>query len=243
MKPLSQQSTDTLDMIFFEEIGSTNDYLLENAKNIKKHTACIAQKQTKGRGRQGKRWQSPKGNLYYSLLYKTKQHQNYLASFSMMIAVSFCEVLAHFKVDELQIKYPNDIYYQGKKVAGILVETQNDNIIVGIGCNLVDFDRSHIDQPSADLHHFNINIFGLITELNKVLLQNIPIFLKKGFESFKILFVEKDFFKDKKVKIFNNQTEIIGDYLGINEQGYIVIKNQNGVQSFSLSSLSVRILE
>ncbi|WP_448522723.1 biotin--[acetyl-CoA-carboxylase] ligase [Pseudothermotoga sp.] len=120
-------------------IGSTNDFLKENWKLFPHGTVVVADVQTSGRGRFNRTWHSPEGGLWFSILFKPRKNvrPNF---YTKLCAVSIVRALKQLKV-EAKLKWPNDVYVDGKKLAGILTETVFEEerlgaIIVGIGMNV-----------------------------------------------------------------------------------------------------------
>lgn len=120
-------------------VGSTNDFLKENWQTFPHGTVVVADVQTAGRGRFNRTWYSPEGGLWFSILFKPRK--NVRANFyTKLCAVSIVRALKHFKIDAM-LKWPNDVYIDGKKLAGILTETVFEEerlgaIVVGIGMNV-----------------------------------------------------------------------------------------------------------
>ena len=124
--------------IHFETIDSTNTYLKENYKNLDNFTFVDASFQTNGRGRNNRSWKSEKGeNLLFSLLIKDESLIKEFKSLSIVSALSIIHVL---NINNLSIKWPNDIYHKDNKLAGILLEAISTNkiecLIIGIGINV-----------------------------------------------------------------------------------------------------------
>lgn len=123
-----------LDVVVHEEIDSTNDWSLQQCKNGRALPfACFAENQTAGKGRRGKHWlMSARSNIAMSLSWpydlsrqslRQTQHQG-LHLLPLSIALAVAKTLQQLKLQQVQIKWPNDVYVQGKKIAGILIETQ-----------------------------------------------------------------------------------------------------------------------
>lgn len=120
-------------------IGSTNDFLKENWQAFPHGTVVVADVQTAGRGRFNRLWHSPEGGLWFSILFKPKKRvrPNF---YTKLCAISIVRALKRMKIDA-KLKWPNDVYVDGKKLAGILTETvfeeeQIRAVIVGIGLNV-----------------------------------------------------------------------------------------------------------
>ena len=128
--------------VFFD-IDSTNKYL--NNKSIEGAASgfvVLAEQQTKGLGRRGRTWVSPfGGNLYLSILWRTLHAPAQLGCLSLIIAVAIVRVLQKIGIKDAGVKWPNDIYCQNKKLAGILLEMRGESsgpsvIVIGVGINI-----------------------------------------------------------------------------------------------------------
>jgi BirA family biotin operon repressor/biotin-[acetyl-CoA-carboxylase] ligase len=128
---------------YFHEIGSTNSYARERAElGAAEGEVVVAESQSHGRGRLGRRWESPPfANLYVSILLRPKLSPAHAAQITLMAAVALAEVVEEFVPERPAIKWPNDILIGGKKLAGILTEAACkaegvEYAILGIGVNL-----------------------------------------------------------------------------------------------------------
>ncbi len=126
----------------FSSITSTNDYLAQK-KYINKNemVVCIAEEQTKGRGRFGHQWWSPPGvNLYLSMLRSLNQWSRQYEILSLWLLIAIAGLLERLKFNGVQLKWPNDICIQNKKLGGILIERKSNqkshHLIIGIGLNI-----------------------------------------------------------------------------------------------------------
>ena len=225
---------DTKNHVFFEhftEIGSTNTYLKENTKSINQEIlVAIADKQTLGRGRSGRKWYSPDaGNLYISFKFKLSGG---LAPVSLIVGSEICQIINRLSKGDVtpSIKWPNDILLENKKVAGILVETEQDNqnftYIVGIGINFV--------LPEQEEDHWgvlpkvnNLNRVVIAKELSDFFLEltskGIPGNWKENWEKVSI-------HSNKPIKLITNKGESVnGLYQGITKNGSLIILTENGL--------------
>ena len=123
------------------ECGSTNDEAAALARAGASHgTIVIAERQTAGRGRDGRTWQSPPGGLYVSVVLRPALAPADVPPLTLAVGVGVCDA-ARDVGTHAELKWPNDLYVGDKKLAGILVETQShggrlETVIVGIGVNL-----------------------------------------------------------------------------------------------------------
>ena len=127
----------------FKSVTSTNDVAINLIKRKKKESGCVyADMQTKGRGTHGKEWVSVKGNLFGSIFFPLKNNYPPSNEFSIINPIIISEVIKHFcDKKNITLKFPNDIFVNGKKICGILQELITSNskkfLIIGIGMNIV----------------------------------------------------------------------------------------------------------
>ena len=127
----------------FTSVSSTNDVAINLIQKEKKSSGCIfAEVQTKGRGTYGKNWISNKGNLFISIFFHLKKNYPPFNEFSVINPLIVSETIKNFcKEKTVSLKFPNDVFLNGRKICGILQETITFNkkkfLIVGIGLNVV----------------------------------------------------------------------------------------------------------
>lgn len=173
--------THNVPIELFDTIDSTNDYLLAQ-KNVTT-VVCLAEQQTKGKGRLGREWHSPHGkNIYLSYRCHLAKPMGEIGTLSMRVGELVCGVLNQLGIKEgLTVKWPNDVLFEGKKIAGILIEVQpgaenSSYVVIGIGLNVnqMSDDNNHISQPWTSMqaimgHEFDRNqiVAALINILTK----------------------------------------------------------------------------
>ena len=146
-------------IIIFKQIGSTNSYLLDCAKNPDNQLIfCLAEMQTAGRGRLNRNWSSPVGNIYLSILWKFNtnfKNLKNLSGLSLAIGVAISRTLAVYGVENISLKWPNDILYEHRKLAGVLIETiagiKHTQAIIGIGMNINNASMLENDLAIDDI--------------------------------------------------------------------------------------------
>ena len=231
----------------FEEIGSTNDYLLENSKK-NKICICLTESQTKGRGRNSKEWQSPKyENIYMSISFSTNQNLKFFSSFSLVTALSVQKALTKHKFDT-KIKWPNDIYINSKKVGGILIETlskdKNNIVVVGIGLNVFMKSNSKIDREWTSLilenESISIDRNKIISDILNELLVDKKTFEERGFGVFSNKFNELNILKNKKVSLSNSQYDDVVA-LDVNEDGSLNVKTKSEISKIFSGEVSIKL--
>tara|TARA_B100001123_G_C15102951_1_gene944307 strand:- start:290 stop:874 length:585 start_codon:yes stop_codon:yes gene_type:complete len=147
-----------LEIFKFKKVNSTNDVAIKLIKKEKKNTGCIyAEKQTKGRGRQGKKWISQKGNLFGTIFFPLRKDYPPFNEFTVINPIIISRVIKHYCKDEIiSFKWPNDVLVNKKKICGILQEIISVNskkfLIIGIGINI-------ISNPKISTKHEATNIY------------------------------------------------------------------------------------
>jgi BirA family biotin operon repressor/biotin-[acetyl-CoA-carboxylase] ligase len=144
---------------YFQEIDSTQDFAQQIASDKKENgTIIIAEKQTAGRGRLDRKWTSPKGGIWFSLIIHPKFDVSNSTLIPILSAVALSKSIKSILGVETEVKWPNDITMNGKKVAGILVDAsfQANNIdylILGIGINF-DIDAKKLEKRLSKTPNF-----------------------------------------------------------------------------------------
>tara|TARA_B100000900_G_scaffold368488_1_gene345726 strand:- start:603 stop:1391 length:789 start_codon:yes stop_codon:yes gene_type:complete len=235
------------ELSIFEVIGSTNDFLLENSKDDK-FRICLSESQTKGRGRNSKKWQSPKyENIYMSVSFSTNRDLNFFSSFSLVAAISIHKALIKHQIKS-EIKWPNDIYINSKKVGGILIETLNKNkkniVVVGIGLNVFMKNNLEIDREWTSLILENENMTfdrnEIISDIANELIINKKTFEKQGFKIFKDNFNNLNFLKNKKITLSSLANEN-ATALEVNHDGSLNVRIQNKIKKIVSGEVSINI--
>ena len=138
-------------------LDSTNRYALEQCEGVVPF-ACLAEYQTAGRGQQGRQWISPYASgLCLSLKHRFQSH-NSLVGLNLALAVTVVQVLRRLGAVDVGLKWPNDILWKGRKLAGLLLESRCEKnsceVVIGIGINvkMPAVDINSIIQPWVDLH-------------------------------------------------------------------------------------------
>ncbi|OAI49957.1 hypothetical protein AYO45_02045 [Gammaproteobacteria bacterium SCGC AG-212-F23] len=216
----------------FASIDSTNTYLLNSAKKnpISGHI-CLAEEQTAGRGRQGRVWYSPKhSNIYCSLLWCFRDAMADIANLSLAVAVMVSRALRHYTLD-VQLKWPNDIFIQGRKVAGILLERAGFAVVIGVGVNL--YLPETLTQSWMGLNEIiSVSRNELTGLLINELLAGVSCYEKSGFDSFYQEWQQQDFLVGKKISLQLPKNIVSGVVQGVNEQGELILQMEDGAREF-----------
>lgn len=240
-------------------IDSTNAQAalkLENphANSLNGNFAIFADQQAGGRGRRGRVWVSPFGrSIYGSLVWRFSAGVAALSGLSLVVAVAIVKVLEETGYKGIGLKWPNDLLWQGKKLAGILLEMSGDitgecSVVIGIGLNLSVSqlqDNVGIDQPWTDLYSINPNITinknKLAAALIEQLVAELNCFEKEGFSVYKSQWQQRDAFLGSDVILSSGDLQhIVGRHAGVADDGSILIQTALGIQPYSGGELSLR---
>lgn len=232
----------------FDEIDSTNDYLLTHYRTLPIGSLCLAESQTAGRGRRGRQWYSPiSQNLYFSMLWRYDiASLAQISALSLAVAITIAEAFEQLGVADIQIKWPNDIYHQGKKMGGILIETRLDKqdlyLVIGIGLNLAmpKVDNAIVTQPWADLADYHFDRNQLASTLATRLQQTLIEYPHLPFNEYLDRWHKFDLFYQQPVKLLTEQGEIHGISQGINSQGELLLKQGTNITAFAIGEISLR---
>jgi len=227
------------DFFVFNEISSTN----AKAKDLIRDGAAegsvvISKIQKSGRGRFDRVWKSPEGGLYISFILKPDVSVDKYTLLPLLSSIAVSKTLSLYGISN-KIKWPNDVRIKGKKIAGILLESnisknQINYIILGIGVNL-NIDKNSF--PDEIIH----NTTSVLSELNKIV--DYHRFLKDlilNLDKYISIFEKEDFVKiisewkilsdtfGKRVKITSSSGEIVGKAVDVDEFGFLIVATDSG---------------
>lgn len=210
-------------------IDSTNQYLLDRIGELKSGDACIAEYQQAGRGRRGRKWFSPFGaNLYLSMFWRLEQGPAAAIGLSLVIGIVMAEVLRKLGADKVRVKWPNDLYLQDRKLAGILVKLTGKTgdaaqIVIGAGINMAmrRVEESVVNQGWITLQEAGINLDRntLAAMLIRELRAALELFEQEGLAPYLSRWEKLDNFINRPVKLIIGDKEIFGISRGIDKQG------------------------
>lgn len=233
-----------LDVIYVSELDSTNTYakkLVLDGKNG--DFLVITDKQRAGRGRMGRVWESGVGkDLTFSLVIESEERIHRFYYYTMLMSLSLQMVLEKYG-DGFRIKWPNDIYWNDKKIAGLLSEmlTEADSIrsiIIGVGLNVNSSPKVENAISLSDILKNNVDRHKLIVEIINTFYDNFIRYIKYG---------ENDLFEEWKHRIawigqrvtLTNGKEIINGVLkGLEKDGSLVLSTDKGIRKFYTGDLS-----
>ena len=218
-------------------IDSTNDECKRISSN-KDILVVTADKQTKGKGRKGRKWHSPEGNISLSIAFADTGFDMPISiATGILVRDALTEV---FNLSSIKLKWPNDLVYEKKKIGGILVEKEvfanYTKAIVGIGINL-ELDKK--ESWWGDLK--DLNGKNLRDKIINRILMKFEILLKNGLDDWKSHWHQSCIHNDAIISVARNNETIKGKYLGINDAGELLLEEETGnIISFSSGEVSIK---
>lgn len=218
-----------IDVFTWSITGSTNDTAREMLKQRSIRTAVLAaEEQTAGRGRKGHTFFSPSSGLYYSLVLKPEDENDAIARMTIAAAVSLHEAIMQCTGIECDIKWVNDLYLNGRKIAGILCEAPRGTdgsllgIITGIGINI------HTEEFPEEIRNTagSLNRPELDKNVLTAALTNRLMYWSRHLRDPRLLSAYKahSFLLGKQVSFLHDGTEISGTAVDINDDGNLVVE-------------------
>ncbi len=235
-------------------IDSTNHSLMQRAgPGLPSGFTCLAEHQSQGRGRRGRSWVSPLGaNIYLSVLWRFDMPPDSLASLSLAAAVAVARGLHATGIDEIGLKWPNDVLWNGRKLAGILLEMAGEpsgpcHVVVGVGLNvnMPPVSGGSIDQPWVDVR----SIIGRYMDRNPItahilasLVHGFTAFATSGLETFRRDWERRDVLRGRAVFIDAGKGPVHGAALGLDSGGALLVTVDGETRHFHSGEVSVRII-
>ena len=230
---------ENIDFYLLDTVDSTNTFAKEKSLN-KDYLVVISEQQTAGRGRQGKEWYSPNaGNIYMTIKFRDKNP----APLSLIIGLLISEAMDSVSGQKInaELKWPNDLLINKKKICGILIESEMSadevEFIVGIGINY--------SLPKKESWWGEIGELADILPREKLMnsiLQNIINYKENGYKNWKDAWEKRCMHIGVELKaLSNNQKDTdIGIFKGINEEGKMLLQTERGLKIISSGECSIK---
>ena len=244
-------------------IDSTNSYLLRRLPNQNHNLqVCLAEYQDSGRGRRGRKWISPFGShIYMSMYWYLEQGMAAAMGLSVVSALAVRDAIKELYEIDVQLKWPNDIYFGGVKLAGILIDLEGQALepchcVIGIGLNINMPKKSaeQVDQPWTDLQEVIIKKIAIEgntseividrDELAATLITKLSLRLKQhhseGMTTMVSEWAQQDFYLNKPVRLITGTREKKGICRGINNQGALLLEVDGQISPVYGGEVSLR---
>ena len=220
------------DVRLYDSLGSTNDEARRLAQAGAAHgTAVMAREQTAGRGRVGRSWASPPGNLYLSVLLRLDRPPARLAELSFVAALAVAEMVDAFLPSGVQatLKWPNDVLVGGAKISGILLEQADGATIIGMGVNVARAPAG-TPYPATSLARearggeAAISVEACRTTLLARFAARLDRWLEEGFAPIRADWLARA----HKVGAPLRAGQVDGTFTGIDRDGALLLETQDG---------------
>ncbi len=234
-------------------IDSTNQYLMDRIGELSSGDVCVAEYQQAGRGRRGRKWFSPFGaNLYLSMYWRLEQGPAAAIGLSLVIGIVMAEVLHDLGATQVRVKWPNDLYLQDRKLAGILVELTGKTgdaaqIVIGAGINMA---MRRVEAEVVNQGWINLQEAGIVIDRNALAVRlinelrtSLQLFEQEGLTPYLSRWEKLDNFINRQVKLIIGDREIVGISRGINTQGALLLEQNGEIKPWMGGEISLRSAE
>ncbi|MCR4300128.1 MAG: bifunctional biotin--[acetyl-CoA-carboxylase] ligase/biotin operon repressor BirA [Sulfuricaulis sp.] len=254
LKLLGAKATEIRDRLHvLDKVESTNRHLAAQVVDRPdvNGTTCIAEVQSGGRGRRGRFWvATPYANLMLSMAWRFPSGPGLVSGLSLAAGVALIRALEEFGVTGVGLKWPNDVLWENRKLAGLLVDVQGEatgptRVILGVGINghISREDVGRIDQPWVDLQ----GITGETPDRNRLaalvmrhLLDMFHLFDGKGLAPFRDEWLKRHLFHGQRVRVLQGDHVFAGTAEGIDESGGLIVRHARHRQVFHSGEVSLR---
>jgi len=225
-------------IVYHDAVGSTMDEAFRlGVEGAVEGTVVCAESQTKGRGRLGRIWSSPKGKgVYLSLILRPKLSPIEVSKLTLLCAVSVCEALRNISGIPVVIKWPNDLLVDEKKLVGILTELSAETdqvkfVVVGLGVN-VNTTASHLPEGATSLKIESRKHFSRVEVIQEILRRTefwYNLFQVEGFKPVVKRWKELSVTLGKHIRISEPGEDMYGKAMDIDDDGGLLIRSDSGV--------------
>ena len=238
-------------ILVFDSIDSTN---AEALRAVERGQAApflvLAERQTAGRGRRGRKWASPFAeNIYYSLVLRIEGGMRQLEGLSLVVGLAVMQALRELGISGAGLKWPNDVLVGQKKIAGILLELVGDpadvcHVVLGVGINVNMQITDEVDQQWTSMRLESGKVFDrnhLVGELGATLQAYLSRHQVDGFSAIQAEWEQNHLWQGRAVSLIAGVNHIEGEVLGIDSQGALRLKVGGVEKVFSGGELSLRL--
>ncbi len=217
----------------FDEVSSTNDVIKQYCSKSGKYIAVYAKKQTAGRGRRGRNWESPRGNLFFSMAFEYElQRAGELAFACSLSLLQAVKKIAPYA--DIKLKWPNDVLLNNAKMSGILLEKGAEKyMIIGVGVNVAaspKIENAVYDITSLADAGIKIKPQELLHLFMESFSQNLSLLQANGFAVLREKWLENAKNLGKEIIVRQNGTKEKGIFKGIDENAALLMETPAGVK-------------
>jgi BirA family biotin operon repressor/biotin-[acetyl-CoA-carboxylase] ligase len=238
-------------VLVFDSIDSTNaEALRAIERNQIAPFLVLAERQTAGRGRRGRKWASPFAeNVYFSLVLRIEGGMRQLEGLSLVVGLAVMQTLRELGISGAGLKWPNDVLVGQKKIAGILLELVGDpadvcHVVLGVGINVNMQMTDEVDQQWTSMRLESGKAFDrnhLMATLGIMLQKYLARHQSEGFSTIQAEWEQNHLWQGRAVSLIAGVNQIDGEVLGIDSQGALRLKVGGVEKVFSGGELSLRL--
>ncbi|PIE42577.1 MAG: bifunctional biotin--[acetyl-CoA-carboxylase] synthetase/biotin operon repressor [Gammaproteobacteria bacterium] len=250
LKPEASSQLQGIDLQL--TIPSTNALAIKESQHQDCHGRLyLAEQQTHGRGRRGRSWVSPFArNLYFSLVWRFEQGAAALEGLSLLVGLAMVKSTQTLGIQGIELKWPNDLLCQGRKLAGILLEVHGEasgqcQVVIGVGVNVAMPKRlgGQIDQPWTDLNTIagkSVDKNLLLAEIMNELIMGLNKFERNGFSEFVDEWQSYHAMQQHKISLQVGSKVVDGVCHGVDASGALLLDTDAGLQAFHGGEVSIQ---
>ncbi len=232
----------TFDLQTHDSLGSTNDEARQLADAGAPHgTVVTANRQTAGRGRQGRHWVSPTGNLYLSILLRLAQPPARFPELGFLAALAVADATDQFAPARATLKWPNDVLVDGAKLSGILLERADPALIIGIGLNVLHVP-SGTPGPATSLAQLgatNTSVPSVRAALLDAVARRLAQWTENGFESIRAAWLARAHPPGTFLVVTTATGFVRGRFAGLATNGALLLDTDNGQRQLIAGDVAV----
>ncbi len=222
----------TFDVRHYDSIGSTNDEAMRLAREGAAHgTVVHADEQTAGRGRLSRRWSSPPGNLYVSIVLRLEVPPPRAVEIGFVAALAVADAVDALLPRQVHatLKWPNDVLVRGDKIAGILLEQADDAVILGIGLNVLQPPSGVSYQASTIVGCGGLaTVDGARDKLLAALASWLETWLQEGFAPIRAAWLARAHPIGSRLSVRVGERFVSGTFASIDEGGALLLETPDG---------------
>ena len=236
-----------------QQVDSTNTQAANlPLPSINKFSVILAEMQSAGKGRRGRTWVSPyAANIYLSIVWPLQRSLHEASCLSPYLAICVADVLSSLGLPEVGLKWPNDIYCNNKKLAGLLIECSGElggqcKMVVGLGVNVAmkNYNYIQIDQQWTDIcsnaPNWHLSRNELASNIINTLVEGLHSFENRSLPNLVQRWVHRDIMESTHVDVYTGNKTQSGIARGIDNDGCLLLETEHGVERISVGDVTLR---
>lgn len=229
--------TPPLSLIELPTVDSTNDYARKLARNGYPHGVVVwAHEQTAGKGRQGNTWVSQPGNLFMSMIVRPRVNFAQIGQLALLTGVALANVLESFMpvAVDIKLKWPNDLFINGKKAGGILVESESQGMlqvpwaVIGVGLDITSAPEGAISLRDVGVTSYEAA--HVMEFLSREIVMLVKQWEKSGFGPLREEWVRRAYKLGQSITARLPKETLTGIFEGMDQHGALLLTTADGMR-------------